>query len=64
MRKAARNNTLLCGMTCLGHCTKAFKNMRELAAHIYSTYGEDWDNQLKLKDEDDNVAPNRKKARQ
>ena len=49
--------------TCLGHCTKAFKNMRELAAHIYSKCGVDWDNQVKLKDKDDNVAPNRKKAR-
>ena len=57
MMKAARNNTLLCGMTCFGHCTKAFRNMRELAAHIYSKYGEDWDDQVKLKDENDNALP-------
>ena len=61
-RKAARNNSLICGMTCLGHCTKAFSTLTELAVHMYGKYGSDWYNHLKTKQSDGTTTPNRKKA--
>ena len=64
VRKAARNDQLFCAMTTLGHCTKAFTTIRELAKYVNSTYGPHWYKQLKLKSEDgtSTPAPNRKKA--
>ena len=39
MQEAARSNKLYCAMTTLGHCTKAFGTVRQLARLIRSTYG-------------------------
>ena len=62
-RKAARNDKLLCCITNEGHCTKGYSSRRQLANHIYEKYGEMWDTNIKIVNNDGEMAPQRKKAR-